>query len=414
MNQKTAGFTPLLRAEFDQLTRSLAGLLSTEHSPVLIPGEAILGIEAVAAGISAPGRTFLNVVTGPYGTLFGQWLKRGGASVVEVKVPFDEVVTVEAVEAAVRRFKPDALSFVQAEVVTGGSNPAEALFRLAREHGLITVSDSVSAVGGEALKVDEWGADFVVIGAQKALAGPNGVSAVSVSPRGWAYVESNPHAPRQSILSLLDLKPYIDGSEPSRVPPHLPVLEAKALLAALDRIEAEGLPQVIRRHERAAASAVAGIQALGLSPWQKDSAHYSTLTTTVRISGEANLRIDGPEGIVAPGDGELFGRLLRINHFGAHASRSSVEAAVRVLARLTGKEAEAAVAAAGRVWDDGAAKNGHSGEGGDIAADCRTGEDGDAKKESQAGEESFAKKEGAAKESSHAENDGDAQEDRHV
>ncbi|TDL68563.1 alanine--glyoxylate aminotransferase family protein [Paenibacillus amylolyticus] len=350
MSQPYKGFVPLTRSEYETLTHLLSRLLSTEHAPVIIPGEAILGIEAVAAGISAPGRTIVNVVTGPYGSLFGQWLERGGATVIEVKVPFDEVVPAEEVAAAIERYKPSAVSFVQAEVVTGGSNPAEEIIKIARAHKLITVSDSVSAVGGEALPVDEWGVDFVAIGAQKALAGPNGISAVSISPRGWKFLESNAYAPRNSILSLLDLKPSGKGTAPVRVPPNIPTLEARALISALTAIESEGLEQVIKRHEQAAASAIAGIQALGLEPWQKDSKTYSTLTTTVRISGEEKLHIDHPIGIVAPGDGELFGQLLRINHFGANASLSGVEEAVATIAALLNQDHEQAVQAVRLVW----------------------------------------------------------------
>src|SRR5699024_6696461 len=137
---------------------------------------------------------------------------------------------------------------------------------LARRHDLITVSDSVSAVGGEALRIDEWSADLVAIGAQKALGGPNGVSAVAVSPRGWAFIESNARAPRSSILSLLDLKPPREG-EAFRVPPYIPTLEARALIAALEAVETQGLEQVIRRHERAVESAAAGLRVLGLEGW---------------------------------------------------------------------------------------------------------------------------------------------------
>lgn len=350
MNQEHKGYVPMTRAEFSTLTSQFARLLSTEHPPVIIPGEAILGIEAVAAGISAPGRTFINVVTGPYGSLFGGWLERGGARVVEVKVPFDEVVPAEQVAAAIERVKPDAISFVQAEVVTGGSNPAKEILRIARTHNLITVTDSVSAVGGEALLVDDWGVDFAAVGAQKALGGPNGVSAVSISPRGWEFLESNKFAPRNSILSLLDLKPSPAGAEPVRVPPNIPALEARALIEALAAVEEEGVDQVILRHEKAAASAIAGIRALGLEPWQKDSGHYSTLTTTVRIGGDQRLRITQPVGIVAPGDGELNGRLLRINHFGVNASPLSVEKAIVTLAELLEQDAAPVLQAVRAAW----------------------------------------------------------------
>jgi aspartate aminotransferase-like enzyme len=343
---------PLSVTEYNKLTELISTILFTEHPPVIIAAEAILGIEAVAAGIAAPGRTIVNVVTGPYGSLFGKWLERGGATVIEVKVPFDEVVTGDQVASAIKEFNPCALSFVQAEVVTGGSNPAKEIFRIAKEYNLITVTDSVSAVGGEVLLVDEWGVDFAVIGAQKALAGPNGVSAVSISPRGWNFLESNKNAPRNSILSLLDLKPSLDGAAPLRVAPNIPTLEARALILTLTRIEEEGLEQIIQRHERAAAATLAGIECLGLEPWQKDSRHYSTLTTTVRIGGRQDLQIEKPIGIVAPGDGELFGHLLRINHFGTNAARKSVEEAMSTLAELLKQNPDQALQAVRLAWGE--------------------------------------------------------------
>lgn len=352
MSQLNASHIPLSLEEFDEITELFGKVLSTEHAPVVIAGEAILGIEAMAAGVAAPGRTILNIVTGPYGSLFGGWLERGGATVVEVKVSFDKVVTVREVHEAIKRHNPCAISFVQAEVVTGGSNPAKEILEVAREYQLVTIMDSVSAVGGELLLTDEWGVDLVAVGAQKALGGPNGISSVGISPRGWKFIESNPHAPRNSILSLLDLKPAADHSGLRRVPPNLPSLEGRALISALSRVEEEGLEQVIRRHELAAASFHAGAAQLCLTPWQQDSQFYSTLTSTIRISDKPLLQIDQPIGIVAPGDGELFGQLLRVNHFGLNASKESVLAALTTLAGLLKHDSEHALKAASAKWEE--------------------------------------------------------------
>ena len=64
--------------------------------------------------------------------------------------------------------------------------------------------------------------------------------------------------------------------------------------------------------------------------------------------GEACWR----ECIVAPGDGEVSGQLLRINHFGANASREGVEGGVRTLAGLLKQDAEQAVQAIRQVWGE--------------------------------------------------------------
>jgi len=351
MSQQHKGFVPLTLSEHEQLTHLLARLLSTSETPVIIPGEAILGIEAIAAGISAPGRTILNVVTGPYGDIFGKWLERGGAKVIEIKVSFDEVATAEAVAAAIEQYKPVALSFVQAESVTGGTNPTEAILKVARSANLITIIDSVSAIGAEPVLFDAWGIDFVTIGAQKALAGPNGVSAVGISARGWEFIASNGHAPRNSILSLLDLKRSANVTDVVRVPANIPVLEARALIEALELIEKESLEAVHRRHRLASSTVIAGLKALGLEPWQRSEGNYAPLNTTVRITKGTKLDIDKPIGIVAPGDGEMLHQLLRVNHYGTNASLHSVEQAITTLGELAGQDPAAALASARSIWE---------------------------------------------------------------
>jgi len=353
MKNNNPGFSPLTGSEFETLTCLLSKLLSTKEIPVIIPSEAILGIEAIAAGIAAPGRTILNVVTGPYGAVFGKWLARGGAEVVEVKTFYDEVITADEVAAAIERHNPCALAFVHSEAVTGGSNPTSKILELARHSNIITVIDSVSAIGAEPLFMDEWGIDFVAIGAQKALSGPNGISAVGISARGWAFLAANKKAPRDSILSLLDLKRSCTSLEP--VPANIPALEARALIKALMLIEQEGLKAINQRHCLAASAAIIGIKALGLEPWQRSKAAYSPLVTTVRIPQGVDLCMEHPIGIVAPGDGELRNKLLRMNHFGVNASQHSVEQAIITLAQLIHKEPGDAIAAQRVIWgnDDG-------------------------------------------------------------
>ena len=106
--------------------------------------------------------------------------------------------------------------------------------------GALFYLDAVASVGAEPVLPDAWGVDLCVIGAQKAMGGPAGVSAVSVSERAWARMAANPEAPRRSYLSLLDWKErWIDGGRKALL--HAPAqLEMLALEACVERIEADG------------------------------------------------------------------------------------------------------------------------------------------------------------------------------
>jgi aspartate aminotransferase-like enzyme len=338
---------PLTVFELARLQQSWARILSTTQVPLVVPGEAILGIEAIAAGVAAPGLRVLNLVSGPYGDQFGTWLERRGAEVVNLKCGYHEVIDAGQVARAIESHRPTVLALVQAESATGGTNPTAAILSLARDHGLVTIVDAVSAVGAEPVLVDPWGADFVAVGAQKGLAGPNGVSAVVVSPRGWALVEANPSAPRGSILSLLD---HRAAQAPGlAVPTAIPVLEARALVDALALVEEEGLDAVYARHRRASAATRAALGPLGLVPWQAQAENCAPVNTTVRVPSVGRA-LEVPVGLVAPGDGVLRGQLWRVNHYGANADLGRVEEAVETLASLVGRPAGEALAAAQQAW----------------------------------------------------------------
>ena len=305
-------------------------ILKTRQRTLAVPGEAIFGIEAIALNTACPGRTFLNLDSGPYGRQFGLLLERLGATVENVSCGWNETLDPAAVEEAALRVRPDVIAYVHTEAVTGGKNPAEKIQEIAKRVGAATILDCVSSIGADEVDMDGWGADFVSIGMQKALGGPRGVSFLGISERGWALIESSSAKTPLSVLSL----PELYRQEKEGVPEHMPLLEMRAAEEAFLRIEKEGFENLIKRHQRTAEAFRKAALSLGYSLWQKDPAGLTSLNTTiVRPATEASLRFRG-SGIVREGNGELKEKLLRINHYGENASGSVPEDAAAVLARL--------------------------------------------------------------------------------
>nr|WP_239150417.1 aminotransferase class V-fold PLP-dependent enzyme [Streptomyces sp. SID13588] len=199
---------PLTAARFAGIERRVAALLDTEQDVVITQGEALLPLEGCIRGGARPGSAALNVVTGPYGKTFGDWLRDAGAEVTDLAVPFHGAVSAEQVERALAEHPEiDFVSLVHAEAATGNTNPVAEIGEVVRAHGALFMLDAVASVAAEPLLPDAWGVDLCVIGAQKAMGGPAGVSAVSVSARAWERMAANPAAPRRSYLSLLDRYP---------------------------------------------------------------------------------------------------------------------------------------------------------------------------------------------------------------
>ncbi|TPQ19969.1 pyridoxal-phosphate-dependent aminotransferase family protein [Streptomyces sporangiiformans] len=349
---------PLSAARFAAIEDRVARLLSTEQDVVITQGEALLPLEGCIRGAAGSGTTALNVITGPYGQTFGNWLRDCGATVIDLAVPFHTAVTAAQVrEAFAEHPEIDFVSLVHAEAATGNTNPVAEIGAVVREHGALFMLDAVASVGAEPLLPDAWGVDLCVIGAQKAMGGPAGVSAVSVSSRAWARMAANPRAPRRSYLSLLDWKErWIDGGRTALL--HAPAqLEMLALEACVERIEAEGLAAVMTRHATAAAATRAGVVALGggLEPYVYEAREAAPVATTLRTPAGVDaaelvaraLAADPVLPMVA-GGGALAGEMIRVNHYGPDATRGAVHACVAALGAALAESGRAVDLEAGR------------------------------------------------------------------
>ncbi|MFF9766739.1 pyridoxal-phosphate-dependent aminotransferase family protein [Streptomyces sp. NPDC014636] len=332
---------PLSAERFAAIEDGVARLLDTRQDVLITQGEALLPLEGAIRAAAGPGTVALNVITGPYGQTFGNWLRDAGATVHDVSVPFHTAVTAEQIrEAFAEHPEIDFVSLVHAEAATGNTNPVAEIGEAVREQGALFYLDAVASVGAEPVLPDAWGVDLCVIGAQKAMGGPAGVSAISVSERAWARMAANPHAPRRSYLSLLDWKErWIDAGR--KALPHAPAqLEMLALQACLERIESAGLERVMARHRNAALASRAGAVALGggLAPYVHEERDAAPVATTLRVpSGVVASELvaralrDDPALPLAAGGGALAKEMIRVNHYGPDATPGAVRASLAAL-----------------------------------------------------------------------------------
>src|SRR6202453_3932945 len=124
---------PVGAAEYAAIEDRCAAVLATAQTTLVLQGEATVFLEAVARGLGRRGGRALNLVSGPYGAVFGEWLAEAGSEVMDLVVPFNRAVRPEQVEDALERFGPfDVVSLVQAEAANGVVNDVAAIAKLAR------------------------------------------------------------------------------------------------------------------------------------------------------------------------------------------------------------------------------------------------------------------------------------------
>lgn len=321
------------------LADRIGAVMRSFDDVVFVQAEAVVALEAVAASLAKPGLRVLNVVTSPYGDYFATWLRRGGTDVENVVAELGKPVELAAFQAALDGMeRVDAVVLVHGEAANGSLNPLPEIAVAAKARGALLVVDAVASIGAHPFEVQTLGIDIAIIGPQKALAGPAGLSAISVSEAAWARIAEAP-ALRLSTLSLLDLKENWLDRGADALPGTPAPLEFWALDAALDRIDAEeeGIETVVERHQLAMRATRAGVRALGAALWIEDDAAASALVTAVPVP--SGIDVDalvaaasaGEDAAISPGVGGVETLLVRLNHTAARAAYRPVLANVVAL-----------------------------------------------------------------------------------
>lgn len=319
-------YDPVFLERFVGLERKVGELMRSSQDIVLMQGEAVLGLEAAARALTRPGMKALNLVSGVYASWFGDWLREYGAEVVEVRVPYDEAVDADEVRGALAE-NPDVelVAVVQSETPSGIHNPVGEIAPLVKEAGALLLVDAVSALGCEEVLVDEWGIDVCVAGPQKVLAGPPGMSLISISDAAWQAMRKNPNAPRGSFLSLLDWKERWVDTDKLHFLYTPSVVDVNGVDSVVDQVLEEGLENCIARHQAAARAVRAGVQAMGLELWPRRQDYAAGCVTAIRVPeglsrAETLAHIRERYGVMLSGGyGELADRLFRIGHMGPAA-----------------------------------------------------------------------------------------------
>jgi pyridoxamine--pyruvate transaminase len=318
----TYHYDPAFLEAFRRTERKLGEVFRTKNDVLLMQGEAVLGLEAAARSLVQPGTPVLNLVSGVFGKGMGYWLKDFGAELHELEVAYNDVVDPEAVDRYLGEHDEiELVTVVHSETPSGTLNDVSAIGPIARSHGALTLVDCVSSLGGIPLETDAWQLDVCVAGPQKCLAGPPGMSLMTVSEAAWEKIRANPAAPRASFLSMLDWKEqWLDGDKFPFTPS---VVEVHGVEAACDELLEEGLEASIARHDRAAWACRAGVKAMGLELWPRAEEISAACVTAIAVPDDltdAQVRDHCREryGVMISG-GQGAGNLVRIGHLGPTA-----------------------------------------------------------------------------------------------
>ena len=306
--------------------------------PISAPGSA--GMEACFVNLVEPGDTVIVCQNGVFGGRMKENVERIGATAVMVQDEWGAAVDPEKVEAALKE-NPDAkiLAFVHAETSTGARSDAATLCALAREYGCLTIVDAVTSLGGNELRVDDWGIDAIYSGTQKCLSCVPGISPVSFSSRAVEKIQARTH-PVQSWFLDMNLVMGYWGEGAKRAYHHTaPINALYALHESLLILQEEGLENAWQRHQTNHERLAAGLAEQGLDLVVAQANRLPQLNSVAipegvddatirsRLLNEFNLEIGA-------GLGALAGKVWRIGLMGHSSRQENIDKCLTSLAKV--------------------------------------------------------------------------------
>lgn len=295
---------------------------TTKATVMMIPGSGTAAWETAMVNTLSPGDRVLMARHGHFSALWVKMAVDLGLDVQLVDVawgagtPANEFARLLGAD---REGKIKAVFATHNETATGVTSDIAAV-RAALDssfHDALLFVDGVSSIGSVPFRMDDWGVDLAVTGSQKGLMCPAGFGILAASEK--ALMAARSAKLRRSFFSFADMEATAKTGYFAHTPP-APLLHG--LRRALDRMLAEGLPNVFARHARLAAGVRAGVAAWGLETCAEHPSLASNTVTAIRTPADVDarevIRIGFERYNTSFGSGlaQLGGKVFRIGHLG--------------------------------------------------------------------------------------------------
>lgn len=304
----------------------MAKIINTKNDVYILSGEGILGLEAACASLTEKNDRILVIDNGVFGKGFEDFVTMYGGEAVLFSKSYKKAIDVEELERFLEKdhdFK--YATIVHCDTPTGVLNDLSKICPLLKKYKILTVVDSVAAMVGEKLLVDDWQIDMVLGGSQKAISAQPGLSIVSVSEDAKNAMKNR----KSKIIGFYcNLRIWEDYYEQKYFPYTMPISDIISLYRALENILEEGTENTIKRHERIAKATREALKEYGGELFL-NSGYSNTVTALVIPENIGALNLtkyirEKYNTIIGTSLGEYEDKLLRIGHMGENAKLDKI------------------------------------------------------------------------------------------
>ncbi|MGL5717684.1 MAG: pyridoxal-phosphate-dependent aminotransferase family protein [Paraclostridium sp.] len=307
---------------YKQTCDKIGNIIKTKNDVYILSGEGILGLEAACASLTEKGDRVLVIDNGIFGGGFEDFVSMYGGEPVLFTQEHTKAIDIENLKNFLEKdndFK--YATIVHCDTPTGVLNDLSHICPLLKKYNILTVVDSVAAMVGEDLNVDEWEIDIILGGSQKAISASTGLTIVGISEDAKDTIKNRN---TKVIGFYCNLAIWENYYKDKWFPYTMPISDILGLAKAIDNIIEEGMEEVLHRHEKIAVATRKALKEYGLELFLENG--YSNTVTAVKIPqniGTLNLTeyiLINYNTIMSTSLGEYKDKLLRIGHMGENAN----------------------------------------------------------------------------------------------
>ncbi len=346
LHHRTADF----KALFTRVLTDMKDFIGTKNDVLVLSCSGTGVMEGSVSNLTSPEDKVLVLTAGKFGERWRDLAKTYGCKAEVISAAYGETFSLDEIKS---KLTPDVKAvYMQAtESSTGARHDVKGIAKLVRANGddTLFVVDAITGLGTTHFDVDGWGIDVIIGGSQKALMMPPGLAYASFSDRAWKRMDTTT-SPRYYFDFRKERKNAAKGESA-----YTPATSLFAALgAALDFVRqmgsgdlAAGRKALVDNAELAAEMTRAGAKALGLTLFAPSSpaAALTAINAPAGLDSSALVKAfrERFSAVVANGQGDMKGKMIRIAHIGYFDFIDTVgilAALEHVLASVTGKPVE--------------------------------------------------------------------------
>ena len=274
----------------------------------------------------------------PTNGIFGERVAEMGSrycNVKHLKYEWGRAFDFGEIEEQLARGNWEALAICHNETSSGITQDAAELAEMCQRHGVAYILDGITSVGGLPVHPEKWGAEAVVVGAQKCTAGPSGIAAIAVNLNFVNRCKAIRNQDDANPTFYLDILSALKKGDDDQTPWTPAINPAMGWAAALEVLKEEGLENRWKRCEILAKGVRNLFIDLGFDLLADEYFRSSTVTAILYPEGiddswRTRLKEEYQTQVIGAQD-DLKGKMFRVGSMGETPVTEMVEGCKRMI-----------------------------------------------------------------------------------